>query len=94
MDHAPEQHNIDLSRPIGGYTDIARYIERRCGRVISKQQVWMWWHRRAQNGFPSGWDRPTRGGGVREFYLDEVLIWHYTRYQRDEHNVWHHRPRH
>jgi hypothetical protein len=76
----PDQQD---TRPTGGYTDAARFLTENRGRPVSKQQVWVWWSRRERNGFPEGWERTTRGGGVRRFYLDEVLAWHLERYPDD-----------
>lgn len=68
-------------RASGGYTEVAAALTRHLGTPVSRQRVWMWWSRRARNDFPNGWVRQTyRGGGVRQFYVDEVLAWYEARY--------------
>lgn len=67
-------------RASGGYTEVAAALTARLGTPVSRQRVWMWWSRRARNGFPNGWVRPTYRGGVRQFHVDEVLAWYDAHY--------------
>ena len=72
--------NVDPKRESGGYTQAAAVLSAKTGLAISRQRVWIWWSRRSRNGFPEGWKRLTKGGGVRRFYLDEVLAWYRDNY--------------
>jgi hypothetical protein len=66
-----------------GYTQMAQLLTKHSGWHISRQQVWVWWSRRHRNGFPNGWDRPTAGGGVRQFDPADVLTWYDENYDEN-----------
>lgn len=71
----------DPKRASGGYTEVAAALSKETGMAVTRQRVWVWWSRRARNGFPEGWKRVTySGGGVRRFYVDDVLTWYRESY--------------
>lgn len=80
----PGSGEVSTERMSGGYQDVASLLTLKFDDAITRQRVWMWWSRRARNGFPEGWDRPTAKGGVRRFYLDEVVEWYKAAYGEGE----------
>ncbi len=63
--------------PTGGYQRCADLLTALAGRPITRQQVYMWWRRRATSQFPEGDERPSYNGAtqIREFSLAEVETW-------------------
>ena len=65
----------------GGYTAVAaeltrRYKRNRQGKPFTRQQVWVWYSRRAINGFPGQYEFEADGKPVRLFRLAEVDDWY------------------
>jgi hypothetical protein len=68
-------------RASGGYQVVADTLNALFPRPdgeIYRQLVYLWWKRRARTHFPEGWERETKNGAVRRFYLDEVVEWYRT----------------
>lgn len=66
-------------RTLVSKAQIAVILSEATGREISVKQVWAWYSRRANNGFP----RPKKtimhwGRQTPLFDLEEVLLWHET----------------
>lgn len=64
-------------RVTGGYQAVASVLTSMFHYPLTRQQVYMWWTRRAVNGFPEGQRRPAVRGDrdVQEFRLDDVVAW-------------------
>lgn len=68
-------------RASGGYQVVADTLNAlfpHPDSAVYRQLVYLWWKRRARTHFPEGWERETRNGAVRRFYLDEVVEWYRT----------------
>lgn len=58
--------------PLAGFQGVAEALSTEA-RPVSRQQVYVWWVRRARNGFP---DRANEGVGRPRFDLDAVRDWY------------------
>lgn len=64
-------------RRMGGLTVVARELSAARGKLVTRQGVYMWWKRRARNGFPDRRPMPNGKGTKRELFdIDEVIAWY------------------
>lgn len=67
---------LNCVRPLlGGYADMAALISERSDHVVVRQNVWQWWRRRTQTGFPAGQLVPGKTKQHRVFNADDVIAW-------------------
>lgn len=61
----------------GGFTEAARYLNERIHRPrpFTRQQVYAWWRRRANNGFPEKYELSVDGQKRQLLMLPEIYDW-------------------
>jgi len=64
----------------GGFTDAARMLDERAPRLDGKphtrQQVWVWYSRRKNNGFPERYEITIEGEKRYLFALRDIYTWY------------------